>query len=276
MSRYGFAVRNGGPAAGKTYEEVVALFTARSPLVKTVGNNTQLHRDSTEPGEPVSLRLHITDIITWYPDGRIVLNSGRWRTMTTKARINAWLPGRWSLYADKGEWFLSTGDWHSDDARYEFADGMTLHPDGSVTGAIPVTEVKARAALRKRIAAYADAYAEKLVAGEVPPPSGGDCWLCLVTPSENGPGTGHLQDHLDEQYYVPSLLTRAMEATADTSELPALVRGTIHTLWYLHGEAVDPAIKCSGLSDWTKKLTRDSVAALIRKYLQRAFGLAVK
>jgi len=40
-----------------------------------------------ENGDRV-IRLHLTDIVTFRPDGTIMLNSGGWKTITTKTRMN--------------------------------------------------------------------------------------------------------------------------------------------------------------------------------------------
>jgi len=67
------------------------------------------------------------------------------------------------------------------------------------------------APLRKQIHGYARDYAKALFAGEVPAPSGGDCWDCLM--SKDAGGHDHLRSHMskDERYFVPSLIVNAAE-----------------------------------------------------------------
>jgi len=80
----------------------------------------------------IVMRLVDSNIITWYPDGRIVLDACGWRTVTTKKRMNDYALGI-TIYQEKRQWFVcSTGDW---DHPVPFTDGMTLHPDGTITGA---------------------------------------------------------------------------------------------------------------------------------------------
>ena len=58
---------------------------------------------------------------------------------------------------------------------------------------------------------------KKIEAGELPAPSGGDCWCCSMK-NEKGICLGdlsdnnqHLLDHMKERYYVPSLLVNAIK-----------------------------------------------------------------
>lgn len=58
----------------------------------------------------IVLKYHATDIVEYHVDGRIVLNTGGWRTSTTKLRFNesyAQLPIR-NVYANKGVWWVTT------------------------------------------------------------------------------------------------------------------------------------------------------------------------
>src|SRR5690606_1835645 len=70
--------------------------------------------------------------------------------------------------------------------------------------------------LKQDIKKYAEAYIDKLYNGEIPEPSNGDCWGCLMRAKGEkggyGPfGVDHLQAHIEESYYVPSLIVRVVE-----------------------------------------------------------------
>ncbi len=54
--------------------------------------------------EAVAIRYHATDVVTYHKDGRIVLNSGGYRTMTTKDRMNCYSPA--SVYQESGLWYV--------------------------------------------------------------------------------------------------------------------------------------------------------------------------
>lgn len=72
------ARRFNGPA---TYAEALTMLKGKS--ARKVGNNTHLSKQ----GEVIVLRLHATDILTFYPDGSRRLASGGYRTATTKHRL---------------------------------------------------------------------------------------------------------------------------------------------------------------------------------------------
>jgi hypothetical protein len=71
-----------------------------------VDNNTLLVRD-THDGS-IAVKFHQTDILTIFPDDTLVVDNGRWQTVTTLSRLNDWLPSGWGLYTHKGTWY-----WHN-------------------------------------------------------------------------------------------------------------------------------------------------------------------
>ena len=183
------------------------LESAKSPATgKPVANNTRLFARA----EGIALRLHSTDVILFRPDDSMVLNTDGWRTVTTKERISSNTPARPSSV--RGTWYL-----HYNGAEYVFADGMILNADGTVTGAGSLSDVRDSAAKRKAIKKYASAFIDALHAGKIPAPSNGDCWYCLMrsadgkTLGENFDNADHIASHIEEDYYVPSLLTTALE-----------------------------------------------------------------
>ena len=176
---------------------------------------------ANEEHTAIGVRYHDTFVLTWTDDGRTILNSGGWRTMTTKKKINAYLPKPWQLYAEKGVWWLAKG-WRHDTNHLLFADGLTIEADGSVTGAGTVEDLKDTRDERKAIQKYIRNYMAALVANELNMPSGGDCWYCYMQREADGKPLGdmlghHLRSHIEESYFVPSLLWNAMEAMGASS-----------------------------------------------------------
>jgi hypothetical protein len=93
--------------------------------VKVLARNTL---DYTLPDGRRIVRLHDTDVVTIAPDGSITLDSGGWRTVTTKDRMNLALPSSWCVYSNRG-WFVRTpkGEFpYSDGAQFK-ADGTPAH-----------------------------------------------------------------------------------------------------------------------------------------------------
>lgn len=181
---------------------------------RKLGNNTYLKRRSDTA---IAVMLHATDVLTFNADGSTVLDSGGWQTVTTKARINEYGPGG-GICQQNGQWYYCPSGWNG--PRYKFADGMTIASDGTVTGAdLFKPEVqKAALKLRRQAQAYAGKFLRALAAGKVPAPSGGDCWFCALREVNTGKpwgecnhDTSHILEHLREQYFVPSLLARAIE-----------------------------------------------------------------
>ena len=71
---------------------------------RKIGNNTYAY---IQADGSVAIELHGTNVVVIYPDDSVMLNSGGWRTSTTKDRINKYSPVR--VYQKNYEWFLSDG-----------------------------------------------------------------------------------------------------------------------------------------------------------------------
>ncbi len=92
----------------------------RAPRSGRIGNNTTIVEVE---GRGIAIILHRTKIVTYYPDGRIVLNSGGYHTVTTKARMNEVLPPNVRVSQQRHEWYL----YHNGE-RLPFEDGMEIMP----------------------------------------------------------------------------------------------------------------------------------------------------
>lgn len=69
---------------------------------RKVGRNTHLQR---RPGHAIALQVHETDILTYYPDNRVLLNASHWFTSLTKERMNAFL-GWNTVSSHNNDWSL--------------------------------------------------------------------------------------------------------------------------------------------------------------------------
>lgn len=193
-----------------TYQEANAKLTGRNRDRRKLANNTYLERR----GEEIAIRLHATDIMTFRQDGSTVLNSGGWKTVTTKSRMNEYLAYNYYIQQERGQWYIVQRGVYSNKLAV-YADGMVIHANGSMEGAETVEEAKAALKLRKQVSKYADGYVKALRAGKVPAPGSGDCWGCLMTTTDKkrSPmgGRDHILSHMEEKYYVPSLIKRAFD-----------------------------------------------------------------
>lgn len=232
------------------------------------GRATRLVRHSGVPGDSIHLKLHDTYVVTWYADGRIELNSGGWRTVTTKARINEHLERGYGISQVRGQWYLTRyQDEFEDVCLYD--DGLIINPDDTITGGEPIAKVKELLALRRRVNRFATAYALVFSKGKVPMPGPGDCFYCGLREVGTGKPLGecahnpdHLISHLDEKYYVPSILLRAME----TMPVSKAFEQTVHATW--QGK---PEYSFFKLED---KYFQNDLKKTVSRYMLRQLGQA--
>lgn len=199
------------------------LSEGQDPDYRPLENNTTLHR--REDGS-LAVQLHNTDVVTYLPDGRIRLDSGGWKTRTTKDRINRFAPV-W-LWQEDGSWYVTnkhrrneaidrTGKvWRA--SYVPFVDGMILGPNGGLPDKDEIlSDTPNTRQEREKIATYTREFVEALERGEVPLPGPGDCWYCGMKDKDTGQPLGevtggdHIDSHIEESYFVPSLLYNAME-----------------------------------------------------------------
>lgn len=169
---------------------------------KKIANNTYLV--PLEDGA-VAVRLHDTNVLTILPDNSYILNSGGWQTVTTKARINEFSSAR--LCQKNGLWTVS---------GIPFYDGMKVDAMGNPIGAVDNSaEIEQRKKdLDKKVKKYIDGFAKDAVENGLNRPGPGDCLCCQFATRENQQPMGleHIFSHLEECYYVSSLLMNAIKA----------------------------------------------------------------
>src|ERR1700730_12705158 len=86
------------------YQEADAKLTGRCSTNRKLENNTYLERcESYLHDKAIAVRLHRTNIITVYPDGRIVVCNGGYPTITTHDRLNSCLPQGYRVYGEPVE-----------------------------------------------------------------------------------------------------------------------------------------------------------------------------
>lgn len=172
---------------------------------KAIENNTKIVRRDKNT---IAVQYHETDIVTYYRDGTVELDTGGWLTSTTKERLNRYSDGTFRVASDKGKWYLYT--YYNWEKVCRFFDGIRLK-GGTVLNPQPRASLERAEQAEKRMLAsiskYVSAYLDALEGGYLDTPSGGDCWYCSMF-KEAG-GTDHLIQHMKEMYFVPSLLLNA-------------------------------------------------------------------
>jgi len=173
-------------------------FTARpapagSSKPYIVGYSTFQYK--TEDGTLVT-RQHNTDIVK-ERKGIYTLDTGGWRTRTTKDRLNAFTP--YQVYSDKGIWYVQEAHW--DGRKVPYYDGMVLPQAFKRKGLDRLVAKQIK--LTKQINKFC-----KLLdtMEEVPQPSAGDCFMCRM------PEPDCLKEHMREGYLHGTLLVNAMRA----------------------------------------------------------------
>lgn len=146
-----------------------------------------------------AIRLHDTDIVTFSGD-KIILNSGGWRTSTTKDRINKFAPVY--IHQTKGLWYID---------NKLFYDNCIVNNKGELIS----KEVKVNENKIDKIKKQITKYVNLITKDNLPYPDSGDCWDCLFR-TKDGKTMGelsnsdHLQSHLKENYLHGSILVNAM------------------------------------------------------------------
>lgn len=182
---------------------------SRTPGIAKLATATTVRLD--EATGDFIVRYHDTDIVHIRSNGYYQLFAGDWQTHMTKERINEYTGAR--VYTEAGFWYI--GD-------TVFRDGMIVH-DGELLPEfvmkpeeLETFKVKARA-LDRAIKRYCRGYVDACVANRTLfQPGPGDCFMCSMVPVDKSKvelefmGFGHLIDHMVENYYVGSLLLRAL------------------------------------------------------------------
>lgn len=236
-----------------THKQADELLKGRCSQSKKIANNTYLKRD----GENIVIRLHETNIITFQPDEKIVVSSGGWRTVTTKDRLNKYLPAGLGIAQERGIWY-----WHrtGDGLRIPFTDGDSIDSKGNVIFQATPQALKAQQVLRKRIAKYAKDMAAAL---PLAAPSGGDCQYCYFkddkgnTMGDKAKDTTHLIAHIKDKYYVPSLAFNALKEAGNSDFIIAIA--------FRHA--------APGAGTYLE-LARERTERAVKKYLYRRLGTA--
>jgi hypothetical protein len=242
------------------YAKADALLQGRCKARRKVANNTYLRREAEGI---IALRLHDTDVLTFikaddaYPE-RVKYDTGGWRTVTTKDRINRFGPAGVYVSSNRGIWY-ATGE----ASVVVFNEGMIW--DGEVFhGAKSQDDAKAEKKERKDVAKFAKRFLDALEGGDVLPPNAGDCFFCQfkanASVNEAFGGTEHLRAHLKESYFVPSLLHLAI--FNEWSGASQSMKHWVASFWQ------DDA--ASG-RQWGE---RDRVEKALRKYLLKGLGHA--
>jgi hypothetical protein len=138
------------------YQEADAKLQGRCYQSRKLENNTYLKRRNWGSTKAIAVRLHTTDVITFFEDGRIEVSTGGWDTVTTRDRISSYLPKPWTVYGERNatilsnfRWYAPRGDWSK--AQRKGSVEVVLNNSATISQEQTVEGGKDVAAFRKEI-----------------------------------------------------------------------------------------------------------------------------
>lgn len=117
----------------------MSMYRTKSDILSCFDNNDIEHTERIKNNTykvwlkdgTVIIRLHHTDIITMHPNGNVTLSSGGWETLTTKSRINEFIPFN-NLYISQHDYIWYIEDVNNPRKIYKFYDGITFDINGNI------------------------------------------------------------------------------------------------------------------------------------------------
>lgn len=88
----------------KSYEDAERFLGDR--VMRKLAHNTYVHRE----GQEIFVRYHNTNIVTYWPSGSIILNTGGWDTITTTQRMHALTPSNIFVNLSKGQTLVTVDE----------------------------------------------------------------------------------------------------------------------------------------------------------------------
>lgn len=195
------------------YRELSEFLAAgRNPTShRTIANNTWVEpRDDNQ----IAIRLHKTDILIFSPNGSVRLETGDWFTVTTKQRINRFMPNWFSLWQENYEWYVN--NWTQNETvpffngmTFDYESGELLNPENIAAAEDTKTDnEKTSKRINEYVSRYTDSKISELVETAKANGTRGDCLYCQLKISDS---PEHLETHIGENYLMVSTLVNALK-----------------------------------------------------------------
>jgi hypothetical protein len=200
---------------GKRSKRSMAAAVGNPPEVKLIDRNTIEYVDQWGSRR---IRLHNTDILVFPKAGGFTIDTGGFNTVTTRDRLNKFLPAGWLVFTDKGTIYLS--NIHRDDDSWSgtLPTGFVRTVEVDAKGHAHSDSVEGdREAEKRKIDAYMKAWAKRGL--PTADESKGDPWIALLQDSSNRHKVDReiMLDWVDSQYVFRGLYGLAL-AYAGMSE----------------------------------------------------------
>ena len=114
-----------------TYFELDTKLQGRCKESRKLQNNTYAKRRYSGH---IAIQLHATDILTFHSDGQIDVNTGGWDTVTTRSRMNDYIPGPWRVGGHRGSTLLYKMEPPAWTPVAVMERRLTIQQDGIVVG----------------------------------------------------------------------------------------------------------------------------------------------
>lgn len=215
------------------------LRNGRNPQSRWIGSGRRTtFVERRDASDDIAIRQHQTDIIRYRQDGTIALDSGGWRTVTTKERLNSLSPAR--IDQENGIWYVAgPGDnWEARRVgRTLFYDGMIVDANGQPLHPKQAARTEDfKRQVDRMVSRYVAGFMADIRAHGLGEPGAGDCLMCqaragalpqthfgrlervngeiVQTDTTGQPevlGVDHYLAHMAEKYYVRSLMWNAIQ-----------------------------------------------------------------
>lgn len=147
------------------------------------------------------IRLHATDILIFHRNGGFTIDTGGWNTLTTRDRLNSFLPSPWCVFTEKGRAHLRNRETH---VSTPFLQTISVNAKGIVK---PDMKPEADVKLQKQIDAYMGIFKKKGL--PTVEQSGGDPWIFTTGKVEKSV----MLDWLKSRYVHRRLYVMALQYT---------------------------------------------------------------
>ena len=252
---------------------------------RKIGSSMEAVRNNGD----IEIRYYDHPVITMHKKGGMSFSACGWQTAGTKGKIEAVLPKGFYLYSFEGLWYITKGwSYSKDSAKYGYADGMTIYENGEIEDALTPADLADKRRFARKAKRFIKRFLDKLVACEVEPPGLGDCLYCQVEagsqktqlgvltkdgvrPHTFAESADHVRSHIDEGYFVPSMLMNAVNEMGGPQACYAPTRSVMYYLW----QEKDKEKAKEYMKAFDFCVRRDFNKAL-RNYVFRRIGLVVK
>lgn len=274
---------------GETYYKKIGL-----PLLTHEGTGKVLEKRRVSSSaiarasaHGVELVVFDTVVATFLKKGGMQLNCGGWRTRFTRHTMNGLLPAGQYLVSDGGIWTFTTGTFDTE-GGIPYTDGCVVYENGKVKGAMTKSAAARRQRQFARSKNFTKRFVERFMAGKIEKPSMGDCLYCqlesgtqkfdssVVEPGgtvrapSSWEAADHVRRHIQEGYFVPSMLVNACKQRY--GEIPIAVLVMFQWYWSQDGKETEGCVVSASYTTIHREVARRYLVGALRSYLCKAVG----